>query len=480
MSKTEYDNHDICYLARIVLEATTPLKIGSGKSNVKTDSMINRDVNGLPYIPATTLQGLLRHALNDEDTANRIMGWQNKNDGRGSWLSISEAKIVVDGKGHAVDGLLSEEEINGDEYLRGFKELPIRQHVRITHRGVAADKGKFDEEIVPKGVRFCFEMELRADKQGRDDFRELLDKLQNSTFRIGGGSRKGFGEIEIEQIGYKELNFKEPKDFHAYIQKESSLENPWELYEPFKEEADEEGRCINYTLELHPVDFIFFSSGFGDQKTGADSTIIHEKFVSGWKTGKPKWMDESKSLVIPASSFKGAISHRTAYYYNSLTGATADKQDFTNKDKLPVGKNNEAVKVLFGSEGEKDDNKKIRKGTKLRGRVLFSDVIREQKETDKAKILNHVKIDRFTGGAIEGALFDEMPLYAKEESVCLNIKVIDDGSVDDENITKAFEMALTDICRGTLPLGGSTNRGNGCFHGKLMRNTETIYDYEQD
>ena len=64
----ETSNHNICSIARIVIEAATPMKIGSGRSSVKTDAVIARDVNGLPYIPGTTLTGLMRHAM--EQTAD--------------------------------------------------------------------------------------------------------------------------------------------------------------------------------------------------------------------------------------------------------------------------------------------------------------------------------------------------------------------------------------------------------------------------
>lgn len=51
------------YLARIVLQAETPLSIGSGESNIQTDSPVIRDINGLPFIPGTSLAGILRHAV---------------------------------------------------------------------------------------------------------------------------------------------------------------------------------------------------------------------------------------------------------------------------------------------------------------------------------------------------------------------------------------------------------------------------------
>ena len=38
-------------VARVVIEAATPLSISSGANNVMTDDLILTDVNGLPYIP---------------------------------------------------------------------------------------------------------------------------------------------------------------------------------------------------------------------------------------------------------------------------------------------------------------------------------------------------------------------------------------------------------------------------------------------
>ena len=94
----ETSNHNICSIARIIIEAATPLRIGCGRSSVKTDAVIARDVNGLPYIPGTTLTGLMRHAMEQSEggkaQAERIMGYQYGDKGQGSWLSVTEAKII--------------------------------------------------------------------------------------------------------------------------------------------------------------------------------------------------------------------------------------------------------------------------------------------------------------------------------------------------------------------------------------------------
>ena len=47
-------------VARVVIEAATPLSISSGANNVMTDDLILTDVNGLPYIPGSTICGVIR------------------------------------------------------------------------------------------------------------------------------------------------------------------------------------------------------------------------------------------------------------------------------------------------------------------------------------------------------------------------------------------------------------------------------------
>ena len=178
---------------------------------------------------------------------------------------------------------------------------------------------------------------------------------------------------------------------------------------------------------------------------------------------------------MPASSVKGAIAHRTAFYYNQHGGVFSDMLS-DDKDKIRLAtKRNKAVVALFGTEGEEKGSK-----GKRRGHVLVSDIIREQLSDTKPKILNHVKIDRFTGGAVDGALYDEEPLYAQNEDFVLTFTLFPDKETKDDFVTESFEEALKDVCRGMLPLGGNVNHGSGCFHGKLIKNGQIFYKYEQD
>lgn len=498
MQTTKY-NHRL--IARVTIEAETPLAIGSGKKSILTDAAINRDANGLPFVPGTTLAGLIRHAI-DEKLADRLMGFiKKKNDKNGEYevegsrLIVTEAKLL-NHKGKAVDGLLNLETACDDEdraFLKDFKHAPIRQHAKINHRGVTEDKGKFDEEVVPKGARFCFEMELMANPKNEEElaeykqnFKDLLGILVADGFRVGGKSRNGFGKIKVvgKACLYRELDLSLPADLDLYLNKSASLADEWSGFEHFNLEKPQESRYTRYELKINPKDFMFFGSGFGNEDV--DHSYIKERFIEWNKEGNiGRWHSQDHSLVVPASSVKGALAHRTAYYYNKECGIFAENlppEDF-NKH---VGKRNKAVFALFGSEGNEDETQPTEAPTgeradgKRRGHVLFADIIKlKNKKTDK-KIHNHVKIDRFTGGAIDGALFDEEALIVhpdEPEEIEFELLVdVDELINKDPYIIQAFEKALKDVCKGMLPLGGNVNKGYGQFEGKLLKDGNCIYE----
>ncbi|WP_314126483.1 RAMP superfamily CRISPR-associated protein [Segatella maculosa] len=449
-------------LARVVLELKTPLAIGSGNKNIKTDSVVAKDVNGLPYIPGTTLAGLIRHAL-PEGKVQRQMGWQEKEGGEGSRLIITEAKLLS-ADGTPIDGLSSRQ----DTITRLCRELPIRQHVRINSQGTAVEGGKFDEEIVPKGTRFCFECELLCEEKCDDLMDKVIAILQTNDFRIGSGSRSGFGQIAVIKVWRKLLDLRKPEELALYLQKSSSLTPLWSGFEEVPTQVLSSNSYIRYQLHLQPTDFMFFGSGFGDERS--DMTFVREPMIE-WNGNQAHILEREQVVLIPAASVKGALAHRTAYHYNKLEGFFADNQPIEELEDYG-GKGKEAVKILFGSEGNSEGK------DKHRGRILFSDFIKERKKSSEAKVLNHVKIDRFTGGAMDGALFSEEVLYASGESFDMEL-LLHKQEIKEGHVIPAFEAALIDLCKGFLPLGGGVNKGFGTFIGSLTKDGETIYAYDK-
>lgn len=464
------------FLAIIVLEAKTPLSIGSGTTNIITDSVILRDVNGLPYIPGTSLAGVIRHQMKIDSDTKSFFGYQRKEDGEGSQIIFSDAKMIG-AKGEVIDGLKSQN-IFEDDFYSKFKNLPIRQHARIDEKGVASNMGKFDEEIIFKGTRFCFEIKMLSDGDNFQDFTNVLNQLKFTNFRLGGGTRSGFGKVSIveSRSRYVDLNLENEEELNLYLNKTSCLSDNtfWEnkFVKKLSGKSNSYEGWTKYILKLSPEDFFLFGSGFGDDD--ADITPVKEdKIVWNENSGCPKFVEDC--ILIPATSVKGAISHRVAYHYNRFTGNWADDKNEEELNKL-TGKNNKAVKQLFGSEGSIDKDSEMIKDKK-RGNIIFSDII-ENKESYKDKILNHVAIDRFTGGAIDGALFSEKTTYAKGKSYEMEILVNNEAFKEDDNIRKAFNCTLKDIVDGLLPLGGGVNRGNGAFTGEIVEPKLESKDYE--
>ncbi len=459
MENTVYTHR---YLARIVIEAETPLTVGSGEKNITTDALVVTDTNGLPYIPGTALAGIIRHAIGEEETKDffGFQGTGKKPDGKGSEIIFSSAQLVNE-NGTVIDGLQNID--FKTEFYRHFNILPIRQHVSIGSDGAAKKSGKFDEQVIFKGTRFCFEIEMLSDGNNESSFNKVIEQLHSKTFRIGSGTRCGFGEIKIISCKTAMLDLQVETDLSAYLEKSSSLECNEFWNKKGKETKIEKqaGNWIEYKLELKPDDFFLFGSGFGNDK--ADITPVTETAIE-WnqQTGKCKF-NETK-ILIPATSVKGAIAHRVAFYYNKFNGWFADTPD----TKAATGTANKAVKELFGSE----DPKNLQ-----RGRVLLSDIIETAESNSKTKTIQHVSIDRFTGGAAKGALFAEEVVCADNQIYALKL-MVEKCAIEDEAIRKALHLALRDIVTGMLPLGGGVNRGNGCFTGTLERTDKEVIDYE--
>jgi len=453
------------FLARIIIEATTPLAVGSGEKDIMTDALVATDVNGLPYIPGTSITGVLRHAIGEEK-AKEFFGFQSKKseNSKGSEIIFTSAQMVGN-DGKVIDGLQNID--FPDEFYSKFKSLPIRQHCRIDYKGTAADGGKFDEQVVYKGTRFCFEIEMVSEGSNFSQFKDVLKELYSKSFRIGGGTRSGFGEVEVVSCHTAKIDFNDEAQLSAYLDKSSDLSDTtfWEngFVETFdKPEENNTEKFKKYELKLQPDDFFLFGSELGNEK--ADNTPVTETIIQ-WESDKPKFVEQC--VLIPATSVKGAISHRVAFHYNKLNNVFADT---VNKPEEHIGGKNLAVRTLFGSEGEKDkENLEMR--NQQRGNVIFSDIV--EKKDVKHKLLNHVAIDRFTGGTIDGALYSEEVMYGKGQEFTFTLLTANDALKEDK-VKEALENTLKDVCNGMLPLGGGVNRGHGVFSGKILVNGEPL------
>lgn len=451
------------YIARIVLEAETGLFVGSGEASLLKDALVQKDIHGLPMIQGTSLTGVLRHALEENDQENdkiwkKIFGYQQGNIGIGSRLKISSAYMLVN-ENEVVEGLTAQIPENKDgTIVSKYTNLPSRQHVRINDRGVAVKNGLFDNEIVYKGTRFIFELELKGDNEDEKHWEAILANLSSPLFRIGQGTRNGYGKLNIHSLEQRVYDLTDPNDFEGYLNFDPSFNHKNEGFTS-KERKSDNSNLTEYKLILTPDSFFIFSEGFGDNE--ADNKPVTEE-IAIYRNGTIEFEEQT---LIPASSIKGALSHRTAFHYNKI------EKQFIDENKGTKGKSNEAVKVLFGYEVEGKDGQ--------RGKVILNDFYFTKAQVNSDKIFNHVAIDRFTGGALDGALFSEKVSYFKEKETSFEFTVYLDYDKEDK-IKEAFEETLKDVCKGLLPLGGMTTKGHGIFTGKVLKGTQTIFDYDSN
>ena len=443
------------YCARILVEAATPLKIGTGEQGLNIDERVATDANGLPLIPGTALAGVLRHAFRDQDKVRDIFGFQERKKGAGSRLSVSSAHFVGR-EGEVIDGP-TVIDFKNDTFYSMFRKMAVRDHVRIDHRGVAGDTGKFDSQLVYKGCRFVFDLELKGAEDDGEVWSRLLKLLHSPLFRLGGGTRKGFGELSVKAIDEEVYNLRE--DSARYMARSARLTVP--VGTRSKDKADADEGLIVYNISLRPDDFFIFSAGYGDNDV--DSVSKKEPVIT-WENGRPSFSAEK--LLIPASSVKGAIAHRVAFHFNRLSECYADKLAEDERLSNHTGENNKAVVALFGVA--KNSDKGEDQGQ--RGRVIFSDLFRTEA---REKIFNHVSIDRFTGGAMDGALYNERVIHMEHP---LNLKIVVEAEAfkGQPHVEEAFECALKDLTSGMLPLGGHTMRGHGCFNGGIVKEMKGV------
>jgi hypothetical protein len=297
-------------------------------------------------------------------------------------------------------------------------------------------------------------LELRGTENDSIQWQEILNYIKNPTFRLGSGTRKGYGNLRVVASFNKKFDFTNELELNEYLDFSPSL-NTELNWSNEHDKSKVNSSYITYDLYLKPDSFFLFSEGFGDEEVDNMPKTEDVVFYS------EKKLNFISSTVIPASSIKGAIAHRVAYHYNKLMN------QFVGIGKS--GAENNAVYELFGTlAGDKNR-------VAVAGNVFISDLYFDDEKIANNKIFNHVAIDRFTGGAIQGALFSEKVSNLLVDELHLSIHVKDNNYSN--NVVLSFEETLIDICKGLLPLGGMTTKGNGIFTGILFKNGKEEFNY---
>ncbi len=506
-------------LARVTIELQTSLTIGTGRGDDVHDSTCVTDANDLPALPGSSLAGVLRSACarlwQDDRRVNQLFGFQGRSEGMTSRVDVSWGS-AHDSTNRPVAARMAPAEIGKDPVLVALRVGVLRDHVRIGHDGVAEDNGKFDQLLVPAGARFTFELVVRADTtaEATADLDGLLAILSSGEVRLGGSTRRGHGAFRVVTAHARAFDLNMPNDRTVFLALPRALRGGAPGLTTWLPNGRVGSGLTRIELDLEPQDYWIFGTGTpvrpehyrqedrgeggprgrpddrGEARTPIGKVPVTEPRIVWDTTGEGSVREEARfDILVPASGVKGALRHRMLFHARRRSGAWAPTpdtdaaayriyEDWADKvTATPVtGGHAEPRQGLYGNPppeaaeqavhwllGNVDIGARQAAGREAdkasAGRVYLADLYLSAEEARSA-LLQHVSLDRFTMGPMDGLLYDEAPV-AKGPTLRM-VFLLDERGIS-TLARQSFHEALLDLAEGRLALGAGSNRGHGYF-----------------
>ncbi len=444
-------------LGLITIQFDSPFLVGGGDDDLLFDSVFVTDANGLPCIPGTTLAGILRHALAGsggvtEGDCRKAFGYQASDEGEASRVRFSFAHVHS-----ASDQPVPFRGAKYDKILSFLAAGAARDHVWLGMNGAADERAKFDELIVPAGARFTFELTVSHLSPFR--LAPLVAVLDRAEVRLGRGTRRGLGRFRVVRARVAQFDLTRAEDLELLGQLPVALDQA--SGKDVLKELTLPGTTENQSwtcgkLSLKPLGTWMVGGGIPtgqeperDDERNWDRLPLTERRIQ-WTgaQGKPQTGEIGEdSFVLPASSIKGALRHRTAFHARRLAGI------YRTDASQPWPELTPEECELFGEVRGSDSGKP--------GHVHFSDVYLSRAQVPYEPF-QHVSLDRFTQGPMDHLLYNEVSLGATTLEVDVAVHLASGLST---RARQAFKAALDDLLNGRLSLG--SGRGHGRFLGAV-------------
>jgi len=422
-----------------ILEAADPIHLGGADPDATGDRPLARDGDGRPYLAATGLVGVLRSRYRELVCAGAVA--TNSED---SLFGSRTTERALQSRLMARDGRV----------LQAVVETELRDGVRIDPcSGIAADKKKFDLELLPVGTQFGFwlEVDLPCDEAEASRLTEatvrLLAHLEEGSMAVGGRTRRGLGTLRVATVQGQRwrlgrFDMRSERGLVTWIREALDPNN---ITRTTHEDATglatalgvkiapaTRSHQLSISLDLDLAGSLIVRSG-GHAASEPDAVHLRRRVRSadGDATFEP---------IVPGTSLAGVLRHHVLRIARTLSVAAGGLDALERLDDL--------VDDLFGK-------------TNSAGRVQIRDgVIRG------GSVLRHtrVRIDPWTGGASDSLLFTEDLQYGGSMKTSLTVAA---GSRTDRDRADAalalLLLALRDLARGDLAAGGEAGVGRGRF-----------------
>ncbi len=389
------------------------------------DQTFARNAEGKPILQGSTLAGALRGALNDHmegylkeehpEARNLFGGWEDDKQDNGY-----ESPVII-----------------FDSAAESNAETSIRDGVVIDPTtGTAVDKGKYDRELAMPGIVFPVRLDvIITNKQNENTILSMLslalDSLADGEILFGARKSRGMGLCSASDFRAVRFDMTSADGWRSFANSDyinpaahlpakqqihQALSAAWLDYKVQEYKDCRDSLKIHFDLE---VDGSLLIRSPGRKATDADA--IH--------------LTEQGKAILSGTSIAGAIRSHANRLLNTI-----------EKEHL--------IEELFGPMPANVE----RQGSRASRIRVTESIIKNSCSYRQSR----VKIDRFTGSAIDTALFDEQPSIggaAAFDVVLLNPK--------DEEIGLLLLVAR-DLACGFLPLGGGASVGRGILKGNFV------------
>jgi len=427
--------------ARVVVEGRlillSPAHFGNGDGSDETDlPLLADEVDPTrPLLTGASLAGALRAYLrrvsNNEASLDTALFGGAHGDDEGEQSPL----IVDDALGQAA----------GVELRDGVKLDPTTR--------TAAEGALFNVETWAAGTTFNLRLELALNGDSSARLRALaaaLTGLSNGSITLGMRKQRGYGKVSVEQWRVRRYELagsvRDLLDWLKDGNRPLPEDGPGVSLVPARDRDDGalmadllkafgapdaqalplRQNALVLTAQFALPGSILIRGNTGRDDLGPDMVHLHSR-----RDGRLK-------PIVSGTSLAGALRARATRILNTLN----------------PNKTQQIIAEMFGPE--------------MKGKVTpkASRVVVEECEIVNAVtdlVQNRIRIDRFTGGVVEGALFSEQPAFGKKDT-CLTIRLRLLDPKDYE--IGLLLLLLKDLWTGDLPLGGEISVGRGRLRGR--------------
>lgn len=432
------------YIIHFEIKLKTNLHIGSGKADMDTDALCVRNSMGDIIIKGSSLAGIFRCTLErlfgeKDENIQKFFGRVENTGGN----TISEASSI-----YFEDAVLKS---------NGSPNTDIRDGVGINRRRLSAQDGcKYDKETVFKDALFPCTITIDYTSDNKPCLDTILQYLKICFYNldkgltpIGGNSSRGLGYCEIPSAQYCLLDFTQRGHLSDYLLNDFYDRNVFPLIKDKDNLLYFREFTFNEKLTIQPVAMHFLNCCI---KLYYELKTVEPMLINGTRTNDEdvdlQFIKTKGKYIIPGSSVKGPLRARaeTILRTMSVQGVCDPVSGMScfDQKKPAVCK----ACSLFGSPLKKS-------------KILFSDL--ELAGGVKTKYFDHNKIDRFTGGTIESALFDENLIF---DAVFRGVIIIENPDTFD---LKLLIHLLKDLYLEDIRIGHGKTKGYGKVKGLVKK-----------